>query len=131
MTTVQNTTATNVTGPNLNVTATENNATKYFNNFYSIPFNVSSDTNDAITSFFEEYVPNAQAARNLASSVLYTAMAQNLDPLKVLSDFQSLPKGQLNNYLVAFLNTSRAPTSVLGINTGKKTGQYITRAILA
>ena len=57
-------------------------------------------------------------------------MAQNLDPLTVLADFQKLPPGQLNNYLIAFLNINRAPTSVIGINAGTKTSPYVTRTIL-
>jgi hypothetical protein len=126
----QSSTATNLTGPDL-ATTTATTTQQYFNNFYSAPFNVSANTNDAITAFFEEYSPNATAARNLAGAVIYTAIAQNLDPLKILSDFESLPRGQLNNYLVAFLNSTRVPTSVLGINNGTKTSPYITRTILA
>jgi hypothetical protein len=127
MSNTQATTATNITGVDL---STANNANKYFNNFYAINFSVSAGANDAITSFFQEYTPNLQTAKNLASAVLYTAMAQNLNPLKVLGDFERLPKGQLTNYLVAFLNTTRVPTSVLGINNGTKTSPYVTRTIL-
>jgi hypothetical protein len=130
MTTNQVTTATNLQGPDLSFASAVNNANKYFNNFYNTGFAVSAGANDAITGFFEQYSPNPQAAKQLASAVLYTALAQNLDPLKVLSEFEALPKGQLNTYLVAFLNTTREPTSVLGINHGTKTSPYITRAIL-
>jgi hypothetical protein len=123
---------TNLTGPNLNVPSlSSNSANTYFNNFYSTPFNVSAGANDAITAFFQEYCPNLQAAESLASAVLYTALAQNIDPLKLLSDFESLPKGQLTNYLVAFLNVTRVPTSMLGINNGAQVSPFITRTILA
>jgi hypothetical protein len=58
-------------------------------------------------------------------------MSQNIDPMAILSQFENLPKGQLNAYLAAFLNISRAPTSSLGINTGTKaTSTYITRSII-
>ena len=130
MTTNQITTATNVTGPDLSATATKSDARKYFNNFYSMGFSVSAGANDAILAFFEQYTSNKTAAQNLAASVLYTALAQNLDPLVVLSDFEQLPKGQLNSYLAAFLNINRAPTSVLGIKDSTKTSPYITRTIL-
>ena len=130
MTTNQATTATNITGPDLSAASAAVNANRYYNNFYNSGFNVSAGANDAITAFFQQYSPNATVAKNLASAVLYTALAQNLDPLTVLSDFERLPKGQLNNYLLAFLNTSRVPTSTLGINNGTKTSPFITRLIL-
>lgn len=130
-TNTQPTTATNIQGADLNPTAAKNNAPQYFNNFYSTPFNVSADTNDAIVAFFQQYTQNATAANNLASAVLYTAMAQNIDPMGILSQFQNLPKGQLSAYLAAFLNVSRVPTSSLGINNGTKaTSPYVTRSIL-
>jgi len=128
-TTPQSSTATNLTGPDL-ATTTATTTQQYFNNFYSVPFNITAEANDAITAFFEEYAPNATAAGNLAGAVIYTAIAQNQDPLALLAKFQALPRGQLNNYLVAFLNSTRVPTSVLGINHGTKTSPYITRTIL-
>jgi hypothetical protein len=121
-------TATNLQGPDLSNTA--NDARKYFNNFYTIDFNVSAGANDAMIGFFEQYTKNKTAAKNLAAAVLYTAVAQNLNPLQVLSDFQSLPKGQLDNFLVAFLNINRAPTSVIGTKSSVKTNPYVTRSIL-
>lgn len=130
-TNTQSTTATNITAPDLTPASAKNKAPKYFNNFYATPFNVSSGTNDAIVAFFEKYTQNAIAGKNMASAVLYTAMAQNIDPMSVLSEFQNLPKGELNSYLAAFLNISRAPTSSLGINNGTKTtSTYITRSII-
>jgi hypothetical protein len=130
MTTNQVSTATNVTGPDLSVAQALNNANKYFNNFYAIPFDVSSETNDAIIAFFEQYTANKATAKNLAAAVLYTALAQNLNPLSVLSEFNSLPRGQLNSYLIAFLNINRVPTSILGLKDSKKTSPFVTRTIL-
>jgi len=126
----QITTATNVTGPDLSAALSANNTNQYFNNFYSIPFNISAGANDAIVAFFEKYTQNTQAAQAMASSVLYTAFSQNLNPLTVLSEFEALPQGQLNTYLAAFLNISRIPTSMIGVNNGTKTSPFITRTIL-
>jgi hypothetical protein len=128
MSTNQVTTATNLQGPDLSNAASD--ARKYFNNFYTIDFNVSSGANDAMLGFFEQYTTSASTAKNLAAAVLYTAMASNMDPMQVLSDFQALPKGQLNNYLVAFLSINRAPTSVIGTKSSTKTSPYVTRSIL-
>lgn len=130
MTTTQSSTATNVTAPDLSLATSTVDATKYFNNFYATKFTVSAGANDAVLAFFEQYTQNKIAANNLTAAIIYTAQAQNLNPLTVLSEFQALPKGQLNSYLTAFLNVNRAPTSVLGINNGTKTSPYITRSIL-
>jgi len=130
-TNLQTTAATNITGPDLSPASSKNNAPKYFNNFYSTPFNVSADVNDAIVAFFQQYTQNPTSAKNLSAAVLYTAMSQNIEPMSILSEFQNLPKGQLNAYLAAFLNVSRVPTSSLGINNGSKlTSPYVTRSIL-
>lgn len=123
-------TATNIGGPDLSLANSQVDARKYFNNFYSGPLNITANANDAIVGFFEQYTQNKQAAQNLASAIVYTAMAQNINPLTVLDDFQKLPKGQLNSYLVAFLNSNRVPTSVLGLKDATKTSPYITRTIL-
>jgi hypothetical protein len=122
----QPSTATNLSGPNVNP---RDNINNYFNNLYSNDQSIGA-ANDAIVAFFEQYTGNKIAGQNLAAAVIYTAQAQQMDPMKVMSDFASLPKGQLNTYLVAFLNVNRVPTSLIGINNGTKTSPYIQRSIL-
>lgn len=124
----QITTATNVTGPDLS--GAKHDSRKYFNNFYAIDFSTSSDANDAITAFFQQYASNPATAKNMAGAVIYTALAQKVDPMKVLSDFQKMSKGEINVYLAAFLNINRAPTSVLAVKSNTVTNQYIARSIL-
>jgi len=122
----QYTTATNLQGPNLSGSLTTTQ--KYFNNFYTLDYS-TGPANDAIIAFFEQYTANKKSARNLSAAVLYTAQSQGINPLSILSDFQSLPKGQLTTYLVAFLNSNRAPTSFVGIKDQKKSNPYIDRLI--
>lgn len=107
-------------------------AGKYFNNFFMPPGNVSSNQNDAITAFFEQVTNgNKQSAAVLASTVIYTAMAQGLDPMSILQQFQSLKGGELNLYLAMFLNLNRVGTSLVGINNQPVQNAYVTRTILA
>ena len=122
----QYTTATNLQGPNLSGSLTTTQ--KYFNNFYTLDYS-TGPANDAIIAFFEQYTANKKSARNLSAAVLYTAQSQGINPLSILSDFQGLPKGQLTTYLVAFLNSNRAPTSFVGIKDQKKSNPYIDRLI--
>jgi hypothetical protein len=120
-------TATNLSPPDTSIAV--NDARKYFNNFYSKEF-ASGPADDAIVAFFEKYTQNKTAAKNLAAVVLYTAQAQDLDPMMVLSEFQKLPTGELNNYLAAFLNANRAPTSTIGIKRTNNTNPLVSRTVL-
>jgi hypothetical protein len=123
------TTAPNTQAPNL--AGSQNNASQYFNNFFQGNFATNGNINDALNAFFEKYTGNAESGQALAATVLYTAQAQNLNPMVVLSEFQGLPQGQLNNYLAAFLNINRVPTSQIGIKTTPTTNSYITRSIIS
>ena len=91
---------------------------------------VGPETNDALIAFFESYTGNKQAGQNLAGAILYSSKAQGVNPMAILDQLQKLPKGQLNSYLLAFLNSSRVPTSSLGVRTSTKTSPYITRTLL-
>jgi len=125
----QYTTATNIQAPNVSQN-TSQESQKYFNNFYSVPFILGTEQNDVLNAYFEKYTGDATSGRNLAAAVTYTAKAQNIDPLSILSEFQKMGRGQLNNYLAAFLNVNRVPTSQIGINSGINTNRYVQRAIL-
>lgn len=127
-TTNQISTATNINGPNV-ANNPNNSPNKYFNNLYSQNLS-TGPANDAIVSFFEEYTSNKLAANNLAAAVLYTALAQNLNPMQVVLDFRNLPKGQLNAYLAAFLNINRVPTSILGFKQPQTTNPFVARTVL-
>jgi hypothetical protein len=125
--TKQITTATNVQGPNLS--GTQNNADKFFNNFFAGDFSIGS-VNDAVVAYFEKYTGNKTSGQALAATVIYTAQQQNLNPMELLGQFQKLTPNELNTYLAAFLNFNRVPTSQLGIKTSTNTSPYITRTIL-
>lgn len=127
MSTNQQTTATNLSAPNLS--GFQDNPEKFFNNFFSIDFSVGL-SDDALVAYFESYTDNPTAGKALAAAVTYTAKAQNLDPMLVLADFQKLSPGQLNSYLAAFLNFNRVPTSQIGIKQKTQVSPFITRSIL-
>lgn len=114
---------------NLNTTGT-NKTKRYFNNFFTPTFTVSSNTNDAITSYFEEQTGNIDSARLLAQAVIDTAQAQREDPMTVLSQFQQLQNNELSPFLALYLNNSRVNTSFLGIQNQPKTSPYVSRTIL-
>lgn len=123
------TSATNISGPNASSASTLD-TNQYFTNLYTIDLSIGPDINDALVAFFQEYTGNKIAGQNLAGTVLYTAKAQNLNPMQVLDNFQKLSKDQMNSYLLAFLNSTRVPTSALGIKTTSSTSSFIKRTIL-
>jgi hypothetical protein len=120
-------TSTNLTGPDLS--GAQTSTQKYFNNLLSNDFSIGA-ANDVIVAYFEKYTGSVAAGKQLAATVIYTAQSQNLDPMAVLAEFQQLDKGQLDNYLAAFLNFNRVPTSTIGIKKTQQTSPFIARSIL-
>lgn len=111
-------------------TNTSTDTDKYFNNFFSPTFTVSPDIDAAIVSYFEGVATNKEAAKLLASAVIYTAATRGVDPMVVLEEFMKLPNGELNSYLTMFLNLQRVGTSLLGLTTRPLVGKYVARSIL-
>jgi hypothetical protein len=103
---------------------------RYFNNYFDPTFTVSPNVDAAILSYFEEVAFNKEAAKALASAVIYTSKSQGVNPMQTLQEFTKLPKGELNSYLVMFLNMQRKGTSYLGITNQPITNKYVNRSIL-
>ena len=104
----------------------------YFNNYFVAPNTITTNQNDAVTAFFEKQTNgNKQSAAVLASTVIYTAMAQGLDPMSIVQQFQQLNPGEINLYLAMFLNLNRVGTSLVGVNNKTTINKYVTRTILA
>jgi hypothetical protein len=111
---------------------TNTSASDYFNNYFVPSTTISSNQNDAVVSYFQQLTGgNIQSAAILASNVIYTAMAQGLDPMSIVQQFQQVPQNELNLYLAMFLNLNRVGTSLVGVNNQVNSNKYITRAILA
>ena len=104
----------------------------YFNNFYTNFPTVGTNQNDAIIAYFTNYTNgNQSAAKNLASAVIATSIAQNIDPMATLQKFTEIPANQLSIFLATFLNLNRVGTSYLGVRNAPATNKYIQRSILA
>jgi hypothetical protein len=120
----------NLEAINTNATNPQFDPDKYFNNFALPPINVSQNTNDAIQSFFENITKNKKSATILASSVIFTATSQRIEPMVALAQFQKVPPGQINEYLAMFLNLNRVGTSLLGLNNKPRANQFVQRSII-
>jgi hypothetical protein len=102
---------------------------KYFNNFFEIPVEISSNVDAAIIAYFETVADSKESARALASAVIYTSVKQGLNPMETLKEFQRLPKGELDAYTAMFLNFERKGTSYLGLSNQPQVNKYIQRSI--
>jgi hypothetical protein len=103
---------------------------KYFNNYFQPTIKVNSNIDAAILAYFETVTSNKESAKVLASAVIYTSYSQGVNPMKTLEEFTKLPAGQLNSYLVMFLNLQRKGTSYLGLTNQPVVNKYVNRAIL-
>ncbi len=106
-------------------------ARKFFNNFYKPVLSTTADIDAAIQSFFESITKDQSAARLLTSAVVFTSLAQNLNPMSVLADFKKVQPGELTTYLATFLNLNRVNTSLLGIVNRPQVNVFVQRGILA
>jgi hypothetical protein len=91
---------------------------------------ISAQASDAMLAFFEKFTGNSDSAQVLASSIIFTSAMQGIDPIGLLNEFKNLQAGQLNNYLAAFININRVPTSLLGVQNQPRISKYVQRAIL-
>ena len=105
-------------------------STKYFNNFFVKDINISSNVNDSIVAFFDQYTGNQTSAKILATSVILTSLAQNINPMSTLAELKKVGQGELNTYLAMFLNLNRVGTSLLGLNNQPTTSNYVKRTIM-
>lgn len=122
-----------MTTPSNIITSIDLNSLKdtqtFFNNYYLPAITVSQNVDDAILGFFQRISDTKESARALAGAVIMTSVSQGVDPMEILKKFASMKPGDLNNYLVMFLNLNRVGTSYLGINNAPKTSKYVARMI--
>jgi hypothetical protein len=118
---------------NLNKTSvrtdlTTNSAT-FFNNYYQPGFVVSGSANELVIGYFEKITNNRASAELLASSVIYTSMVQNSDPLQVVERLKNLEDREALAYITMFLNLNRVGSSFLGLHNKPRTSKYVSRLI--
>jgi hypothetical protein len=71
-----------------------NSTTEYFNNYFVDRFTTSPNINDAVTGYFQSVTGDTEAGKTLASTVIYTALSQGLDPMSLIDEFKKLKAGK-------------------------------------
>jgi len=105
----------------------------FFNNYLQSAFEISSHINEATISYFEKITDNTNSALVLASCLIYTSLAQNIDPRETLDRFKDIKDAsskELSAYASMFLNLNRVGTSYLGVTNRPQVSKYVTRTIL-
>ncbi len=92
---------------------------------------VTENVNDALVGVFESRSSSKESARALTSAVLSAAHLQKLNIMSLIDDLSTLNNNELNGYIALMLNTSRAGTSLLGINNQPITPFNVSRGVLA
>ena len=105
--------------------------TAFYNNFFNPSFDVSTNVDNAIVSFFQKMTGNSASAALLAGSIITTCASNNIDPMSMIQELMTLPQGDLTSYVATLLNMGRQTTSLLGMSTGSKPAAgYAARTIL-
>jgi hypothetical protein len=122
----------NLTTPELTQTSTARQDTDtYFSNVYKPLFNASPDQAAALQTYFEGVTLDKESARLLTTSVIFTALSQNINPMTILADFKKINQGELDLYLATFLNFSRVNSSLLGVISTPGVNIFVQRSVLA
>ena len=93
-------------------------------------FTVSQNLNDAVLGYFEKITTSKESAKIMASAIVYTSLAQRVDPMAVLAKFQGMSDEEKMNFLSMFLNLNRVGSSFLGTHSVPRISKYIKRAII-
>jgi hypothetical protein len=102
---------------------------QFLNNFYKPGFTVSSKQNDFVLAFFETVTGNTESAKILSSSVIYTAIAQGVDPIVIVEQMRQMSDEDRDKFVSMFLNFNRIGSSQLGMRSPSKYRSYIERLI--
>lgn len=75
--------------PNTNV----NSTTEYFNNYFSDRLTTSPNINDAVIGYFQSVTGDVDSGKTLASTIIYTALSQGIEPMSLVDEFRKLKAG--------------------------------------
>ena len=107
----------------------DQSAKDFFNNYMQPGFTVSSAINDIVIGHFEKIAESREAAEIMASAVIYTSLAQNVDPLAIIEKMNGMEEPDVAAYVNMFLNLNRVGSSYLGFHSAPTYKKYVKRTI--
>lgn len=113
----------NYANPNIDQTV------KIFDRFYAYEVNVPQLEYDAVYSFFSSIYGSREAAGNFTVSLFRAAQASTIPVMTLLEQIQGLDQADLNLTLAYYLNNTRSPATLLGINASTTPNYYVARNV--
>lgn len=104
-------------------------ASIFFNNYIKSGFTISADLNDVLISHFEKITENKASAEIMASAVIYTSVAQRVNPIEIIQKMQGMQSNEVATYVSMFLNLNRLGSSYLGSRRDPGVNKYIKRSV--
>jgi hypothetical protein len=102
-----------------------------FDNFYTVPTELSADAFNAVTGFFENKGFDMLTAQSIALVIMKQAQHDKFDPMVVLDSFKDFDATQLSSLATQILNYNRSKTSYLGIINDLVSNPYVQRTVIA
>jgi hypothetical protein len=108
----------------------KNKTSNYFDNASLPKGMVNQGTWDALVGFFEERNNgDVSTAQVMATALINTAKIQQLDINEVLDSLKRFKGFEVDTYLALILNSTRIPTSMLGVTNQPTTNKFVARTV--
>jgi len=102
-----------------------------FNNFYSVPVQISATSLNAMTGFFENKGFDPTTAQSIAVILITQAQQDKFDPMIVLDSLKGFDSLQLSSLATQILNYNRSKTSFLGLSNTVSPFTLVQRNIIS
>ena len=107
------------------------NNQNYIDSLLSTSINVDAEIYNQVFSFFSSKTTSNSAAQQLTQSVLTLTYNNNLDTLKIITEFNKAANdSELKTLLIAFFNSLRPSSSKIGFGFNNQNNEWIQRNIL-
>jgi len=103
---------------NIPASNTSNPAATAYNNAYTRPLQLETNTYNLLKGFFESKGFDKTAAETIAVTFIRQATQDGYNPLDVLTTLKGFDQLKLNDVITQVLNYNRFKTSYLGNSTG-------------
>jgi hypothetical protein len=116
---------------NIPVTTVEQEQT-FFNSYFNQSMQVNPVQYNEIFNFFRSKTGSRSAAQSLTDMLIALTYQNNLDPNRMLVEFQKTSDSSTyKKLMIGFFNSQKGPTSKLGFRNTVNSNQTISRAILS
>lgn len=106
---------------------------RVFDQFYNFNEAVPSNEYDAVNSYFQSVMTDKSAARNFTTALFRISQNTGINVLTLLSQVQQSANDTigLNLVMAYFLNGTRSPSTLLGVNSIATPNVFVARNIKA